>query len=515
MSKRAAEDQIDSKSAAVKVNEDSVPTSNKADESKDEGLANDVDMGEFEDPYGDEFESDGEIIEIDSANEDNDESVEAQIAKDDEQSKDEAAEAESGPSLYLPHKSKPLGPDEVLEADPTVYEMLHNVNLPWSCLTVDVLPDNLGDERRSFPASMSITTATQAPKAKDNELMILKLSQLSKTLVKDGNEDNESDDDEDEDNDGSDPIMESETIPLRDTTNRIRVSPHASKTGEYFTATMSENGDAYIFDLSSQFKSLHTPGYVVPKNNKKPIHTIRSHGNVEGYGLDWSPLIDTGALLTGDVSGRTFLTKRTSSNWTTDKTPFTYNDQSIEDIQWSKSERTVFATGGCDGYVRIWDTRSKKHKPSINIIASQSDVNVISWSEQVNYLLASGHDDGSWGVWDLRNFKPNQEKVTPVASYNFHKAPITSINFNPLDASIIAVGSEDNTVTLWDLAVEADDEEIKQQRREIKEMEDIPPQLLFVHWQKDVKEVQWHRQIPGALVSTGKDGLNIWKTISV
>lgn len=176
----------------------------------------------------------------------------------------------------------------------------------------------------------------------------------------------------------------------------------------------------------------------------------------------------------------------------------------------------MFATAGCDGYVRIWDTRSKKHKPAISVVASKSDVNVISWSSKINHLLASGHDDGSWSVWDLRNFtNANNVAPSPVANYDFHKSPVTSISFNPLDESIIAVSSEDNTVTLWDLAVEADDEEISQQRKELKELHDIPPQLLFVHWQRDVKDVRWHSQIPGCLVSTGGDGLNIWKTISV
>ncbi|KAM9887878.1 hypothetical protein OXX79_013309, partial [Metschnikowia pulcherrima] len=164
--------------------------------------------------------------------------------------------------------------------------------------------------------------------------------------------------------------------------------------------------------------------------------------------------------------------------WVTDKTPFTASNDSIEDIQWSTGESTVFASAGCDGYVRIWDTRSKKHKPVISVAASKTDVNVISWSDKINHLLASGHDDGSWGVWDLRNFG-GKEQPAP---------------------SIIAVSSEDNTVTLWDLAVEADDEEIAQQRKETQELSDIPPQLLFVHWQRDVKDVRWHRQIPGCLV---------------
>lgn len=504
MSKRSAEDSITSlngHSAAKTSASDLPPTTSVAD------TGDDVEMGEFEDPYGDDFESDGEIIELDSADED-DESEPQGIEQLEEKERQQEQPQET---IYLPHKSKPLGPDEVLEADPSVYEMLHNVNLPWPCLTVDILPDNLGNERRTYPASLYVTTATQASKNKDNELITMKLSSLAKTLVKDDDEDEE---EEDSDNEDVDPIMESETIPLKHTTNRVRVSPHAQQTGEYLTATMSENGEVYIYDLLSQYKAFDTPGYMIPKTAKRPAHTIRNHGNVEGYGLDWSPLINTGSLLSGDCTGRVHLTTRTTSSWSTDKTPFFASQASIEDIQWSTAEQTVFATAGTDGYVRIWDTRSKKHKPAISVVASQSDVNVISWCDKINYLLASGHDDGTWGVWDLRNFN-GKEKPTPVAHYDFHKLPVTSISFNPHDESIVAVSSEDNTVTLWDLAVEADDEEISQQRREAQELHDIPPQLLFVHWQRDVKDVRWHKQIPGCLVSTGGDGLNIWKTISV
>ncbi|EDK40908.1 hypothetical protein PGUG_05006 [Meyerozyma guilliermondii ATCC 6260] len=508
MSKRSATNDLeDSGRRAAKINEDSVPTSIR----EASNGAEDAEMGEFEDPYGDDFESDEEIIEVDSDGvgeemDEEDKSGDVEMQKDTQKAQE--------PEIYLPHKSKPLGPDEVLEADPSVYNMLHNINLPWPCLTVDILPDNLGSERRSFPASLYVATATQASRSKDNELISMKLSSLAKTLVKDEDEDDEDDDDDDDDYD-VDPIMDSEQIPLKHTTNRIRVSPHSLETGEYLTATMSESGEVLIYDLAPQMKAFDTPGYMIPKQAKRPIHTIRAHGNVEGYGLDWSPLINTGALLTGDCSGRVHLTSRTTSSWTTDKTPFTASQASIEDIQWSTGESTVFATGGTDGYVRIWDTRSKKHKPAISVAASTTDVNVISWCEKINYLLASGHDDGSWSIWDLRKLFNGKEQPSPVANYDFHKSPITSISFNPLDESILAVSSEDNTVTLWDLAVEADDEEIKNQRNDFKELHDIPPQLLFVHWQRDVKDVRWHKQIPGCLVSTGGDGLNVWKTISV
>lgn len=520
MSKRSASieelEQSNQRVVASKTNSADVPTTNIPAEQ-------DVEMGEFEDPYGDDFESEGEIIEVDDEEDEEDEDLENEEYVQNKQEKanallekEQQKEQTQGQQLYLPHLSQPLGPDEVLEADPTVYEMLHNVNMPWPCMTLDIIPDSLGSERRNYPQSILMTTATQASKKKDNELMVLKLSQLTKTLAK---EDNGEDDEEEDDDDTVDPIIENENIQLRDTTNRLKVSPFASSSNsqEILTATMSENGEVYIFDLASQVKAFKTPGYQIPKAAKKPIHTIKSHGNVEGYALDWSPLIKTGALLTGDCSGQVYLTQRHTSKWISDKEPFTVaNNQSVEDIQWSRTESTVFASCGCDGYIRVWDTRSKKHKPAISVKASNTDVNVISWSEKIGYLLASGDDNGTWGVWDLRQFSPsNSNSTSPVAQYDFHKGAITSISFNPLDESIVAVASEDNTVTLWDLSVEADDEEIKQQAAETKELQQIPPQLLFVHWQKEVKDVKWHRQIPGCLVSTGTDGLNVWKTISV
>lgn len=40
-----------------------------------------------------------------------------------------------------------------------------------------------------------------------------------------------------------------------------------------------------------------------------------------------------------------------------------------------------------------------------------------------------------------------------------HTAPVTTVEWHPSDASVLASGGEDNQVLQWDLAVERDEQE--------------------------------------------------------
>jgi ribosome assembly protein RRB1 len=99
----------------------------------------------------------------------------------------------------------------------------------------------------------------------------------------------------------------------------------------------------------------------------------------------------------------------------------------------------------------------------------------------------------------------------PVATFKHHTAPITSVEWNPNDASVFAASGSDDQVTLWDLGIERD-----QDAGGNEEEPDVPPQLLFIHQgQKDIKEIHWHSQLQGVLITTALTGFNIFRTISV
>lgn len=80
-----------------------------------------------------------------------------------------------------------------------------------------------------------------------------------------------------------------------------------------------------------------------------------------------------------------------------DKNAYVGHQGSVEDIQWSPTEATVFCSGSCDKKLMIWDTRGR-NGPQISLEAHSEDVNVISWNRTVSNLLASGSDDGSFKV---------------------------------------------------------------------------------------------------------------------
>lgn len=410
---------------------------------------------------------------------------------------------------FIPGRSK-LEAGQSLSPDTSTYDMLHTLSTSWPCLSFDIIPDSLGNNRKTYPATLYAVAGTQAEsrRSKENEIMVMKLSGLSRM---DRDREDESSDEDDDDEENAEPILETKSIPLSSTTNRIRAhqSPQtdSSKPPRTFTATMTEASEVLIHDITPHLSAFDNPGAIITPQQSRPVATLRMHKS-EGYAVDWSPLVPEGKLLTGDNDGSIFVTSFVEGGkWVTDNRPFTGHYSSVEDIQWSPNEKNVFASASSDGTVKVWDVRSKSRKPAVSVSVSGTDVNVLSWSHQTAHLLATGADDGQWAVWDLRQWKPASNNASnpppkPVASFNFHKEQITSVEWHPTDDSIVAVAAGDNTLTLWDLAVELDDEESK----DTAGVQDVPPQLLFVHYMETVKECHWHPQIPGCVMATGGAG---------
>lgn len=445
--------------------------------------------------------------------------------------------------IWLPGME--LGKDEVLEPDMSVYVMLQEMQMEWPCLSFDTLHDGTGaSEKLDFPLEASLVAGTQADRPEKNKIFLMRWSNLRKNQSRDyEDEDAESSDDED-DNENEEggknwmPRCHVRTVSHSEGAgiNRIR-SLQSADASKLVVATWSERGKVFLWDMSQVQSDLNAQIQAQQQQQKvedtpmikmKPLFAVDGHRE-EGYAMDWSRR-EWGNLLSGDCAGAIYWTQLDGSGGgaSVNGQAFTGHAGSVEDLQWSPSESTVFASCSVDQTVRIWDVRCDPRRPVLSAHCHESDVNVISWNKNVSYLLASGADDGSFKTWDLRNFSDMKSNgfestlSTPVATFKWHIAPITSIEWHPSESSVLAVSGADDQISLWDFAVERDQEQATDSSAGGEGQLlapngiPIPPHLLFVHQgQKEVKEIHWHPQSPGVVMSTAASGFNIFKTISI
>ncbi|EJW85985.1 glutamate-rich WD repeat containing 1 [Wuchereria bancrofti] len=347
----------------------------------------------------------------------------------------------------------------------------------WPCLSFDTITDDLGDNRTGFPMSCYLVGGTQAEKATNNELIVMKLSNLNRI---EGDEASDSEDDLEESPQNKEPQLHAVAIPHIGTVNRVKTTTLGQSK---VCAAFSSQGKVTLWNLTQAMEEISSAegrDRIMKRPKERPFFSFIGH-QAEGYALSWSPL-------------------KMGGQWVVDQKPLTGHMDSVEDLCWSPTEETMLASCSADHSIKLWDTRSPPSDACVCTVenAHKSHANVISWNK-FEPLIVSGGDDTTLNVWSLKTMQYKE----PVARFKQHKAPITSVEWSPHETTTLIASGEDNQVTIWDLALEADSNE---------NIAEVPPQLLFVHMgQQEVKEVHWHSQIPGFAITTALSGFNVFK----
>ncbi|EME29763.1 Glutamate-rich WD repeat-containing protein 1 [Galdieria sulphuraria] len=395
--------------------------------------------------------------------------------------------------------------EENLTYDPSTYDFFFELDSEWPCLTFDFLSGE-SNAQTTQPFSVGFLSGTQADKPHKNQILFAKISNIFKRRPK-----TESESDESDDEDEQEPHFYSYTHKHRGTVNRIRVAPQQEAS---LAALWSDTGvfEFIQYGSLSALESSDRKGDLIQllQNYEDPMG--------EGFSISWSPL-SFGHLVCGNCVGniRWWLpSSETGSSFVVNTQPFEGHQNSVEDLQWSPVEPTVFVSSSVDQSIRFWDTRLGKHCALVMERAHASDINVLSWNPIDTHLLVSGGDEGIFQVWDLRTLSTeqgSQNPTSPVAKFDFHKSPIVAIEWSPFESSSLVCAAADGRISFWDLSLEADQDEESEQAMNLDEKwKDVPPQLLFLHeGQKDPKDVHWHPQIPSFTMSTGFNGFHIFK----
>lgn len=146
-----------------------------------------------------------------------DESSESSESMEEEGTNESREETKS--KVYLPGQALQEG--EELTVDKSAYRLLHHAQSGAPCLSFDVIPDDLGNSRESYPLSMYIIAGTQAAKTHVNNLLIMKMSNLHGSKQRSEDSESESSDSEDEDDEGK-PVMSVASIKHQGCINRVR-----------------------------------------------------------------------------------------------------------------------------------------------------------------------------------------------------------------------------------------------------------------------------------------------------
>jgi len=275
--------------------------------------------------------------------------------------------------------------------------------------------------------------------------------------------------------------------------NRARYMPQ----NPTLLATKSPSSEVYIFDYTKH-PSSPAPGSFLPQLR------LRGHSK-EGYGLSWNAN-SAGSLLSAsddmtvclwDVQAAT-----TSSNYLDAKTIFSGHKAVVEDVAWHVLHDSVFGSVGDDFKLMIWDTRNNSNtKPAHTVDAHTAEVNCLSFNPFSEFILATGSADKTVALWDLRNLK------LKLHSFESHKDEIFQVQWSPHNETILASSGTDRRLHVWDLSKIGEEQSAE-------DAEDGPPELLFIHGGHTAKisDFSWNPNEPWVVCSVSEDNImQIWQ----
>eukprot|EP00388_Colpodella_angusta_P009597 GDKJ01025466.1.p1 GENE.GDKJ01025466.1~~GDKJ01025466.1.p1 ORF type:complete len:546 (+),score=75.91 GDKJ01025466.1:218-1639(+) len=456
-----------------------------------------------------------------------------------DQEDDDEAEGEdaSGQKLvWRSDKNKTkAGETMELEYSNKAYDSFFQLRTEYPCLSFDIIKDNEGANRTKYPLSMYFVCGSQADEAGKNQLYVMRVSNICKTKhdlesdedEDDGDEsedvldDDDGEDDEDaEEKNNGEPIIEYRAINHFGTANRVRCDPNNSS----IVAVWSDAGHVQVFNIDSEYQAManfanwskeQSRAWDKKKSQSILFATPSSAHKTEGYAIDWST-VSASTFASGDCNGHIYVWQPAESRWAASGSN-TDGTKSVEEIKWSPMQDNYFVCGRAGGKVEVWDTRDMR-KAQVSWRADRTDINVCDWNKakQASHLLVTGAESGAVAIWDLR--KARDANPTPLQQLTWHEDSITSVEFSSHNESVLAVTGHDGQCTLWDLTLERDPDEEKEIVGAIygrDDIADLPDQLMFQHQGLNKpKEVHFHSQIPGLVVTTDYMGLHIFKPMN-
>ncbi|KAI6203523.1 hypothetical protein M3Y94_00566900 [Aphelenchoides besseyi] len=269
--------------------------------------------------------------------------------------------------------------------------------------------------------------------------------------------------------------------------NRARYMPQNPQ----LLATKSSNSEVYIFDCTKH------PSVPPSDNSCRPQLRLRGHSN-GGYGLSWNGKQE-GHLLSASMDQTVCLwdiqAATANASHLDAKLIFNGHFKAVNDVSWHVLNDSVFGSVDDGGKLMVWDTRNAApNKPAHSIEAHKAEVMSLSFNPYSEFILATGSADKTLAIWDLRNLK------LKLHSLEWHKNKFSQVQWSPHNERILASSGTDRHLYIWDL------DKIGQEQRP-EDAEDGPPEMIMAHCGHTAKisDFSWNPNEPWVICSVSED----------
>ncbi|KAK4841101.1 hypothetical protein QYF36_025858 [Acer negundo] len=128
-----------------------------------------------------------------------------------------------------------------------------------------------------------------------------------------------------------------------------------------------------------------------------------------------------------------------------------HHTDKVQAVAWNHHAPQVLLSGSFDHSVVLKDARISTHsgfKWSVT-----TDVESLAWDPHTEHSYVVSLEDGTVKGFDIRTAKSDPTSESPASfTLHAHDKAVCSVSFNPLAPNLLATGSTDKTVKLWDLS---------------------------------------------------------------
>lgn len=353
-----------------------------------------------------------------------------------------------------------------------MYEFVSETALTWPSLTVQWLPDH--QTNQVIDAKLLLGTHTSGEEHNYLKLASTQLPNL-KIVNVDGTKQK-----------ANSKIKIIKKFETSSEVNRARYNPQDCN----IVATINGNGELDLFNLSQG----------------ESVGHFRPHTE-NGYGLSWNSFTDGFLLSSSDDKSIVLsdVNKLDKDNGLIFKAE--HHQDIVNDVKWHSFDQHLFGSVSDDLKVLLYDLRTPTNPISTFYSEGAKGINALAFSPFSRNLMAVGNTNSNITLLDLRKFSTSEGIHEQLHTMMGHGDAITCLEFSPHRDGIIASGSQDRRVIIWDLT-KIGEEQVQE------DAEDGCPEILMMHAGHTgaVSDLSWCPFLDWTLASVADDNIvHLWE----